>query len=390
MSDVRFQVFVSSTYTDLVQERQAAISALLQLSAMPAGMELFPAADDEAWTLIAKVIEESDYYLLIIGGRYGSVTDAGISFTEKEYDYARGAGKPVMAFLHASPEDISVRNSDVDPILRQKLLAFTEKVKKAKHVKLWATADDLAGKIALSFNSFINSYPAIGWVRADSRDSPDTLKALASTQLKVAELEGRLRLQSVSPPAGASGLADKDERLDLHFSVRMKITNLNRSTQRISAEQTYEVNVGATWNAMFAEMGATMLNEASEINLRNRFDSAVLRINALDIRKQFSDWLQPQMKSEELLGGVAGKRKPSPQLRLISGAPDISDFEIALLQLDALGLIEQSVKKRAVSDRHTYWTLTAWGRRRLMQLRAVTSGATRPPLLAAEDTDDLA
>jgi hypothetical protein len=161
----RFQVFVSSTYTDLVEERQAAISALLQLSAMPAGMELFPAADDEAWTLIERVIDESDYYLLIIGGRYGSVTKDGISFTEKEYDYAVSQGKPVMAFLHGSPDDISVGKSDIDADLRAKLEAFTHKVKQAKHVKQWNTAEDLAGKIALSFTSFIRSYPAAGWVR---------------------------------------------------------------------------------------------------------------------------------------------------------------------------------------------------------------------------------
>jgi hypothetical protein len=72
--DRRFQVFVSSTFLDLKDERAAIVSALLQMDAFPAGMELFPAADDDAWTLIERVIEASDYYLLVIGGKYGSVT----------------------------------------------------------------------------------------------------------------------------------------------------------------------------------------------------------------------------------------------------------------------------------------------------------------------------
>ena len=84
----RYQVFVSSTYADLKQERQHVIQALMEMDCIPAGMELFPAADEEQWEFIKRIIDDCDYYLLIIGGRYGSTTPEGISYTEKEYDYA--------------------------------------------------------------------------------------------------------------------------------------------------------------------------------------------------------------------------------------------------------------------------------------------------------------
>jgi hypothetical protein len=71
----RYQVFVSSTFTDLKDERQAVLKAILELDHMPAGMELFPATDDSAWQLIKDVIDTSDYYALIIGGRYGSLDE---------------------------------------------------------------------------------------------------------------------------------------------------------------------------------------------------------------------------------------------------------------------------------------------------------------------------
>lgn len=107
METKRFQVFVSSTFLDLQEERAAVVAALLQLEALPAGMELFPAADDDAWTLVKRVIESSDYYLLVVGGKYGSIDpETELSFTEKEFDYAVEQGKPVMAFLHANPEKI--------------------------------------------------------------------------------------------------------------------------------------------------------------------------------------------------------------------------------------------------------------------------------------------
>lgn len=85
--DKRYQVFISSTFTDLKEERQAVLRSVLMLDHMPAGMELFPATDDTAWQLICDVIDASDYYLLILGGRYGSLDEQGIGFTEKEYMY---------------------------------------------------------------------------------------------------------------------------------------------------------------------------------------------------------------------------------------------------------------------------------------------------------------
>lgn len=84
----RYQVFVSSTYLDLQTERQQVMQALMEMDCIPAGMELFPAADEEQWEFIKRVIDDCDYYLLIIGGRYGSISPEGISYTEMEYDYA--------------------------------------------------------------------------------------------------------------------------------------------------------------------------------------------------------------------------------------------------------------------------------------------------------------
>ena len=96
----KYQVFISSTYRDLVPERQAITRSVLDLGHIPSGMELFPAADEEQFSYIKKVIDECDYYILVIAGRYGSVDESGVGFTEKEYDYAVQTGKTVLAFIH--------------------------------------------------------------------------------------------------------------------------------------------------------------------------------------------------------------------------------------------------------------------------------------------------
>lgn len=69
----RLQVFVSSTFLDLKEERQAAVEAILTAGHIPAGMELFTAGDESQMTVIKQWINESDVYLLILGGRFGSI-----------------------------------------------------------------------------------------------------------------------------------------------------------------------------------------------------------------------------------------------------------------------------------------------------------------------------
>jgi Domain of unknown function (DUF4062) len=67
-------------------------------------MELFPAANEDQGTLTKKeVIDDCDYYVLIIGGRYGSVHPSGKGYTQMKYEYALSKNKPTIAFLHEDP-----------------------------------------------------------------------------------------------------------------------------------------------------------------------------------------------------------------------------------------------------------------------------------------------
>jgi len=70
----KYQVFISSTYLDLVEERLAISRALLDINCIPVGMENFPATEESSYDYMKKIIDESDYYLVLIGGRYGSIS----------------------------------------------------------------------------------------------------------------------------------------------------------------------------------------------------------------------------------------------------------------------------------------------------------------------------
>lgn len=71
MDNTKYQVFISSTYADLVEERRKILDILLTADCIPAGMEAFVATDDEQFNVIKRVIDLCDYYILIIGKRYG-------------------------------------------------------------------------------------------------------------------------------------------------------------------------------------------------------------------------------------------------------------------------------------------------------------------------------
>lgn len=96
----KLQVFISSTFTDLIEERQAAVSAILKAGHIPAGMELFTAGDRSQMETITSWIDESDVYMLILGGRYGSVeSTTNLSYTELEFDYAATQNKPMFSVV---------------------------------------------------------------------------------------------------------------------------------------------------------------------------------------------------------------------------------------------------------------------------------------------------
>ncbi len=166
--DKKYQVFISSTYDDLVEERQKVCDAVLTLYQIPIGMEMFSAADEEQWEIIKSHIDDTDFYVLIIGNRYGCVIedgpDAGISYTEKEYNYAVSKGVPVLAYL--IDENVPVKPSFVEKENVDKLIAFKEKVRQGREVVWWKSPDELATKVSQSLCKQILKDKRPGWVRA--------------------------------------------------------------------------------------------------------------------------------------------------------------------------------------------------------------------------------
>ncbi|MHC3771823.1 DUF4062 domain-containing protein [Pantoea agglomerans] len=218
--DKRYQVFVSSTFKDLEQERSAVIQTLMEMDCIPAGMELFPAIDEQQWEFIKKIIDDCDYYLLIIAGRYGTTTSEGKSYTEMEFDYAIEKGKRAVVLVHSDLASLPIGKSEPDPIARQKLDDFIKRATNGRLMKTWSNADDLAGKVSVSLQKTIKTYPAIGWVRADKITNNEALSDLMDLTKENENLKKALfEVKQQSGFHYSGEIADLDSTFELHYSV---------------------------------------------------------------------------------------------------------------------------------------------------------------------------
>jgi hypothetical protein len=233
--EVRNQVFVSSTFTDLKDEREKVLQAILECKAFPAGMELFPAADDEQFEFIKREIDSSDYYLVVIAGRYGSRADDGISFTEKEFDYAVTQGKPILSFLIKDPERLAFDKCEAEPEGRSKLKQFKQKATKSRLVRYYSNPDELKSQVLQALNYQFKVNPKRGWVpagqskREDLEEIRNLSKRVITLEAENAELKSLRKDATARLGQGQDAVSWQINVTDLVISV--PVTNARSFTE---------------------------------------------------------------------------------------------------------------------------------------------------------------
>lgn len=196
-----YHVFVSSTYADLNEERQKVSQAIGKAGHVPEGMELFPASSQKQLDFIKRVIDRCDYYVVIVGGRYGSLADENVSYTEQEYNYASERGLSTLAFLHRHTDNLAVKKVDTEPSHVEMLAAFREKLQQSAMVDFWENPAELATAVVVALQQEITIRPGVGWVRGDQAADPQLFEELAKSRLRIAELESQ---RAVTTAEGAS------------------------------------------------------------------------------------------------------------------------------------------------------------------------------------------
>jgi hypothetical protein len=186
-------------------------------------MEYFPAADEDAWHCIERLIPECDYYVLILAGMYGSIP-AGKqkSFTHLEYELAVKHKIPVLGLLHKDPLRLPAGRCERLPMRRRKLGRFREQVSR-KLCRFWEVADQLPGELLASLTLQMDRFPRIGWVRADALADDDAKSEIIKLQKRVETQAKLLEEYREKEDDEESQLASGDEELVLHGSAMGRI-----------------------------------------------------------------------------------------------------------------------------------------------------------------------
>lgn len=265
--DKRYQVFVSSTFADLEDERRHVIQTLMEMDCIPAGMELFPAIDEEQWEFIKKVIDDCDYYLLIIGGRYGSIAEDGLSYTEKEFDYAVEKGLKVTVLLHEDPSSLPAKKTESIPESKEKLLRFIEKAQTGRLRRTWKSAEELPGLVALSMTKTIKTHPAIGWVRADKLGNQSDLREMIELQKENEKLKAELNKPSSQHqydlPKNICGL-------EASFTIHFKIYSSN-----IMESNYQQGSITKTFSEIFSYISPLIFKISDEQSVRKKINEYI-------------------------------------------------------------------------------------------------------------------
>lgn len=333
--DKRYQVFVSSTFEDLQEERREVMQALLELDCIPSGMELFPASSEDQWSLIKRVINDCDYYLLIIAGRYGSINDKGISYTQMEFEYALSIGKPIVAFLHKNPDKIESGKTE-KTTKGKKLLEEFRNMAKKNIVRFWETPVELGSIVSRSMVSLIKNFPSEGWVKSGNVVDEKSIKEISRLQNENSRLQNennslkeQLNALKIQIPAGTEKLEQGDDI----FLVDFYLNTWSDNKQILTNEK-------LTWNEIFGIVAPHLIGECSEFDMKSALEEFINK--RISLNKKYSKSYCNITKES------FGKIK---------------------VQLKALGLIRLSEKKHSGANK-IFWTLSPYGDYVMTQLLA--------------------
>lgn len=287
MTEKRYQVFISSTYEDLKEERSKVIQALLGRDCIPTSMENFNAANEDQFTVIKELISSCDYYVLIIGGRYGSIEpNSGKSYTQLEYEYANSIGIPTIAFYYDNINRLQLDRTDDDPQKKTRLLDFIEQVKK-KLCKSWDSPSDLALNVVLSLDKLFKTHPRKGWVRGDTISSAEANQKIIELQktneslrneleaFKKNELFDKNKYQQHCDIINIT-VVPKNGLYDNPFGINLKVKPFNIA---LSWDETFKAIASSFFSPVQTNLAADMISQAI-CNYKGYDDSNMLDGNS--------------------------------------------------------------------------------------------------------------
>ena len=350
MTDKRYQVFISATYTDLREERGMLLQTLPTLGCLPTTVE----AHTQSLSTMVNIrrrIDDCDYFILLLGSRYGSLMPSGVSYTHMEYVYAATKQKPILVLMHEAPE---TRPDELQEHKVEGKLKFGDfrKVlqREREHIVYWRDAKDLASALHNAIPALIKRHPTLGWTRLTGKEAnsqvitnPELEKECEQLKKRIKELEAERERWLNSAVGSVENLAKGDDILEVVYRCKAyaggNCQDVNGKT-RIS------------WNELLVSFGSNLLQAQTEEFMAAKINERLQKNALAEIQREYP-------KTHAVVD--------------VQISP--SSFNAIKMQFRVLGFIQRVTRD---NDQKQWWQMTAIGEHSLASLMSVRRGSNRP------------
>ncbi|WOO43127.1 DUF4062 domain-containing protein [Rubellicoccus peritrichatus] len=345
--DKKYQIFISSTYSDLKEQRDQVIKSVLEMGHIPVGMEMFSAADEEQWKIIQRTIDECDYYIVIVAHRYGSEVD-GIGYTEKEYDYALECNIPIMGFIIDDKTEWNAQYIDQEAGKVEKLKKFKHKVKE-KPVGFWKNTEDVYGKASIALMKQFNVNPRVGWIKADRVTSEQSTSELLRLRSEIDEYKAKIQLMEEKIGSRSEEYAHSTERVSLEGLCDVLDVLNSKTYKKVMKHKNVQLEVDLSWATILGHILPALVTNPTEQILKNTIGLLI----------------------KESLPDACHKKYEPDYVDVVK--PSRETYDTIKIQLLALGYgdLQADLESKQRAGR---WILSDLGRKRMYELKAQKSG----------------
>jgi len=321
----RYQVYVSCRIPWTDEQRRGVVRAIVGTGCIPVGMDLGAAGDEEEREIAERVVHDCDYYLLIEGRGAEPRVD-------NETEYATSRGVAVIALMQEARPQSPREGPSIAPATAS--VTLRNGITSGRIVRTWGHSAELPGAVALGLSLAIRTRPAIGWVRGDVAATADLLAEADVLRRERDALRAKLAALQATIILSAEGIAGLDDEVVVRLRSKMR-----------SHPQWQASSVRMKWRDVFGRIGAHLLSRPSDRTVRSMAAGALMRADSAKLRRH------------EI---------------------DDEDFQTIRLTLKALGLVDLDDTQTRTGGT-LRWGLTPRGEHLLLQCRAVTPSADRPP-----------
>ncbi|MDR2952140.1 MAG: DUF4062 domain-containing protein [Treponema sp.] len=189
---MKYHIFIGSTLDDLKNERREASRIVMELGHIPVSAEYLNARLRNWEQLLAKTIEECDYFIAIVAHKYAP-SSGETSPLEEEYVIARKKNIPVISVIIDEKARWKASKREKEEGLAKKLEEFKDKLRAGPY-ETWLNSVDLCQKLQNLLILQMNLSPQSGWVKADQKVAPSVANELSRLSMENEQLKRQIKI----------------------------------------------------------------------------------------------------------------------------------------------------------------------------------------------------